>query len=212
MFPTRHKFLLLTLLIVLLSGSPGESSYCNWFNQVTESVCYYDSLGNSSCTYETSTDIYCVGSGTGGNGTYVPYFPNYGWGGWVGFPQARDLTLEERQALNYAKNKAVKALESIPECANLPAEFGLGPGIDLIDLIQNRIRFRNWQGHSYCDSFAAFTHPHSTYVYLCDRWMNLSRRNQARVIVHESLHSAGLGEDPPSSAEINGRVKDRCGL
>jgi hypothetical protein len=30
-------------------------------------------------------------------------------------------------------------------------------------------------------------------------------------LIHEMLHSLGLGENPPSSGEINGQVMRRCG-
>jgi hypothetical protein len=32
------------------------------------------------------------------------------------------------------------------------------------------------------------------------------------MVIHEMLHSLGLGEDPPSGREINLRVLMRCGL
>jgi len=30
------------------------------------------------------------------------------------------------------------------------------------------------------------------------------------VVIHEALHSLGLGEDPPSSREITARVSSAC--
>ena len=34
----------------------------------------------------------------------------------------------------------------------------------------------------------------------------------ATVVIHEELHSLGLGENPPSSQEITRRVESRCGF
>jgi hypothetical protein len=31
-------------------------------------------------------------------------------------------------------------------------------------------------------------------------------------VIHETLHTLGLGENPPSSAEIDSAVARRCGL
>ncbi len=31
------------------------------------------------------------------------------------------------------------------------------------------------------------------------------------MIIHESLHSLGLGENPPRSQDITSRVTERCG-
>jgi hypothetical protein len=33
----------------------------------------------------------------------------------------------------------------------------------------------------------------------------------AALIIHEELHSLGLGEDPPTSKEITAKVIERCG-
>jgi hypothetical protein len=62
----------------------------------------------------------------------------------------------------------------------------------------------------------AFTSPGSQVVYYCgDRFIrNLTRRGLsalATTIIHEELHSLGLGENPPSAEEIGRRVEARCG-
>ena len=60
----------------------------------------------------------------------------------------------------------------------------------------------------------AATAPGSRVVYLCGRdferaWRRDPREVQA-VIIHELLHSLGLGENPPSPREITGRVQRLC--
>jgi hypothetical protein len=61
----------------------------------------------------------------------------------------------------------------------------------------------------------AFTSPGSRVVYVCPDFAPTQRKDPAFaefVIIHEALHSLGLGENPPSSAEITARVADRCRL
>jgi hypothetical protein len=60
----------------------------------------------------------------------------------------------------------------------------------------------------------AFTQPGSHVVYVCNQWFREAfATNPSKVeavIIHESLHSLGLGENPPSSHEITARVMERC--
>jgi hypothetical protein len=62
----------------------------------------------------------------------------------------------------------------------------------------------------------AFTAAGSRVVFICgDRFRRqLDRRGLgplAVMIIHEELHSLGLGENPPSPDEISRRVASRCG-
>jgi hypothetical protein len=60
----------------------------------------------------------------------------------------------------------------------------------------------------------AFATPGSRVVHVCGRRLkSLAERDPARaeaIIIHEALHTLGLGEDPPSSAEITAKVLERC--
>jgi hypothetical protein len=60
----------------------------------------------------------------------------------------------------------------------------------------------------------AFTQPGSRVVYVCTRWFREAyATNPSKVeavIIHESLHALGLGENPPSSHEITSQVMGRC--
>ncbi len=60
----------------------------------------------------------------------------------------------------------------------------------------------------------AFTQPGSHVVYICNQWFREAfATNPSKVeavIIHESLHSLGLGENPPSSHDITARVMERC--
>jgi hypothetical protein len=60
----------------------------------------------------------------------------------------------------------------------------------------------------------AVTSPGSRVVHVCARrfvreWSKNSRQAQAAA-VHEALHSLGLGENPPTSAQITSQVLRRC--
>src|SRR5262245_60907865 len=61
----------------------------------------------------------------------------------------------------------------------------------------------------------AFTFPGSQVIYVCSlKLRNESVRTSARteiIMIHEFLHSLGLGENPPTSQDITTRVEARCG-
>jgi hypothetical protein len=61
----------------------------------------------------------------------------------------------------------------------------------------------------------AFTEPGSRVVFICSSWFReafeLNPAKVEAVIIHESLHSLGLAENPPRSQEITARVMARCG-
>jgi hypothetical protein len=67
----------------------------------------------------------------------------------------------------------------------------------------------------YCDgSRLAVTVPGTRVVYVCGRsferrWREDSSHAEA-TLIHEMLHSLGLGENPPSSGEITRRVRLHC--
>jgi hypothetical protein len=60
----------------------------------------------------------------------------------------------------------------------------------------------------------AWTSPGSRAVYLCAaRFTALTHRDPefaSIILIHEALHTLGLSENPPSSAEISDRVGRRC--
>ena len=61
----------------------------------------------------------------------------------------------------------------------------------------------------------AATVPRSRVVHVCSsrfRWTwQQNRRHVIAGLIHEALHTLGLGENPPSSAEITSLVLKRCG-
>jgi hypothetical protein len=63
-------------------------------------------------------------------------------------------------------------------------------------------------------AFAGMARSGERRVYVCpNRFRELARTNAVAaevVVVHEVLHTLGLGENPPSSREITARVFSRC--
>ena len=61
------------------------------------------------------------------------------------------------------------------------------------------------------DAFAT-TQPGSRVVRLCPVFKKLQSdpAHAAAIVIHEELHSLGLGENPPTSLEITARVVARC--
>ena len=63
----------------------------------------------------------------------------------------------------------------------------------------------------------AFTSPGTRIVYVCgrfrDRFLSLRLKDREELelaLIHEALHTLGLGENPPSPQEISEKVRLRC--
>ena len=78
------------------------------------------------------------------------------------------------------------------------------------------IIFEDGAGRSACtrDGVLAHTAPGSRVIYLCGRTFTRSAEREPEevkaVMIHEMLHSLGLGENPPTSRYITYRVRQRC--
>jgi hypothetical protein len=61
----------------------------------------------------------------------------------------------------------------------------------------------------------AVTRPGNRAVFVCgarfQREMSRNSGHAEAIVIHEVLHSLGLGENPPSSDHITGRVRALCG-
>ena len=131
-----------------------------------------------------------------------------------------------REAVERARAGAALRLES-PECRRIFAEFAddagvpLQAGLDRLGVTAPRylsmIVFADGAGRTTCHrtDVLAVTAPGSRVVFVCGR---VFRESQARspqgaefVLIHEALHTLGLGENPPDSLEITRRVRERCG-
>lgn len=123
--------------------------------------------------------------------------------------------------------EAHRRLES-PECREVFSDFRDESGRTLQENLDSIGRtaqsylewiwFVNAEQQSRCaqTDVLAFTAPGSRVVSYCgDRFTRqLGRRRLgllATLLIHEELHSLGLGENPPTSTEITRRVESRCG-
>jgi|SRR6478736_5063615 len=64
------------------------------------------------------------------------------------------------------------------------------------------------------ETVAAFTEPGSHVVHVCGRrflQFALKTKGGEILLIHELLHAIGLGENPPTSAQITSAVMNRCG-
>jgi len=115
-----------------------------------------------------------------------------------------------------------------PECRKLLSDFTDASGRSLqavLDDLQStpeeyvsELFFYDGSSHKSCRAgrARAVTAPGSRVVLVCGREFARVRVSRPPggydfVVIHEMLHSLGLGEDPPSSSEINARVRARCG-
>lgn len=79
------------------------------------------------------------------------------------------------------------------------------------------LRFANGERLSPCQSSGvlAATTPFSHVIFLCGiQFFEREHHDPefaAALVIHEMLHSLGLGENPPASNEITMRVLERCG-
>lgn len=77
--------------------------------------------------------------------------------------------------------------------------------------------FYDGSRQSRCDdeSVLAGTRVGGRVVWVCPQFREAARANPrlgAATVIHEMLHTLGLGENPPSSQEITARVRNACWL
>jgi hypothetical protein len=132
-------------------------------------------------------------------------------------------TLEERiPDLKQAREGARERLGD-PQCLAVLTDFESVTGQRLDEVLRTSGRtaqeqldllvFESGLGRPGCDRGAtmAFTQVRSSVVSICLRPFTLMHRTeQEAVLIHEMLHSLGLGEGPPESVAITARVLARC--
>jgi len=113
-----------------------------------------------------------------------------------------------------------------PECRGVFAEFSDQDGVPLdqklarlsVDEVAylRTVLFRDGSRMAPCQRPATvmFTTPGSKVVFVCERQFQTQINNDRVVVnalvIHEALHTLGLGENPPTSRYITDRVKARC--
>jgi hypothetical protein len=112
-----------------------------------------------------------------------------------------------------------------PRCAEVFRDFADADGRPLQDKLEayrltgpeylSLIYFADGSDAGRCgdEGVLATTTPGSRHVAVCSRFARAYRDNSTWaevVLIHEALHTLGLGENPPTSHEISTRVASRC--
>jgi hypothetical protein len=130
--------------------------------------------------------------------------------------------LAVRQAIRGASRRLAR-----PGCQNLLQEFTDAAGRPLLGTLAERglapeayireLRFYDGTAHPRCgkpDVVALTLAPGSWLVYVCPgRFRTTYERNPTLAeayLIHEMLHSLGLGENPPTPQQITDRVVAQC--
>ena len=139
----------------------------------------------------------------------------------------RDSVRVSDQSLARPLRRAVQGADAWlekPACQELFTDFRDQRGAPLASVLKQRGRdpreqlrsifFYDGAHHPVCRAggSAAVSSPGSAVIFVCPLFGDYSRDvNQARaVVVHELLHTLGLGENPPTSLQITNRVIERC--
>ena len=116
-----------------------------------------------------------------------------------------------------ARKGCVRILEEFKDASGRPLratldELALTPAEYL-----ERLFVYDGEGSGHCRKthVLAMTTPGSRVVLVCGARFAAARRRDPRltevVLIHETLHTLGLGENPPTTGEITSRVFARCG-
>lgn len=112
-----------------------------------------------------------------------------------------------------------------PACGLVFGDFTDGAGRRLQDILEEKQQtggaYLRWlivvnaTDESFCANrnILAGTTPGSRIVRVCPQFKKVAAADPAYaavLLIHEELHALGLGENPPSSAQITDRVRARC--
>jgi hypothetical protein len=143
-----------------------------------------------------------------------------------GFSAGADVHPAIRRAVSAAVDGAQRRLAR-RECQRVLSDFSDAAGVPLAQKLDAAGRtagdhlatlvFADGARRRACETsdVLAITSPGSGAVFVCGwrfrLWQQLDPALVEAIIIHETLHTLGLGEDPPSSGEITRRVVKRCG-
>jgi hypothetical protein len=133
---------------------------------------------------------------------------------------------EVAQAVKRALTEADRLLAE-PACQAVLTDFRDASGRTLKEVLDGSdvsargylrwIVFSDGRGLKACDGRAALavTEPGSRVVFICPTAFTEAASGHpeetAAALIHEMLHTLGLGENPPRSRDITARVRARCG-
>jgi len=139
-------------------------------------------------------------------------------------PRAVALVSVQAATLERAREGAIRKLERA-ECQRVLDEFKDADGRPLAHALARwgrtaadylrAVPFLDGSAHPPCrrgraELFAEVGVPR---VFVCPSFVAKQIRDPLtaeNMVIHEMLHTLGLGENPPSSGEITARVNDRC--
>lgn len=128
----------------------------------------------------------------------------------------REMPIEDVFIVRVGFWIAFQRVHEIPGCAALFAGLDLDGPTALSSTVYSRPRHPAEK--ALCDAGAlAVTRARRTEISLCLNLRNLTREGVAALLIHEALHTAGLGEWPvdpvgPTSGEITRSVLRACSL
>ena len=147
-------------------------------------------------------------------------------------PAAEDRPTVDRTAVTGFEQTTVRravdlavAKLALPGCPDVYGDFRLAngstPGDELARLgigpaeFLQRLLFVDGSRDRHCRRGRAVltATPGSRVIRVCPRFAEFQLRDanlSASLIIHESLHALGLGEDPPSGRDITQRIERRC--
>jgi hypothetical protein len=110
-----------------------------------------------------------------------------------------------------AKAECQRVLDDFVDSGGRPLRDALPVAASASDEWLAHIIFRDGRDAAVCRHAAAFTSVGSRLVFVCPQGFRAVHRSVAELIViHELLHTLGLGERPPASHEIDRAVARRC--
>ena len=133
----------------------------------------------------------------------------------------RTLVVAVNRAIRDASHKLGN-----PGCQKVFSDFRDGGGRTLSENLSAKgeteagylrwLIFQNGSDSGFClkSQVALGTNPGDRIVTLCAQFTRTQMNDPgyaAALIIHEELHSLGLGENPPSSSAITHRIVERCG-
>jgi len=129
-----------------------------------------------------------------------------------------DLTpaLEEA-ARKLADSRCQEILEDFSDSSGHPLERNLAATGQAMPGYLGWVLFYDGGASAPCADrqILAWTNPGSRAVHVCgEQFAALARGrtgDAANILIHEALHTLGLGEGPPDAREITAKVQSRCG-
>ena len=132
----------------------------------------------------------------------------------VGGPAALDVSRAARERPEAAGTRCQRVLDDFTDREGRPLRERLGastPEAYLARLVLRNGEIPLGSGRCASPGAAAFTTDGAA-VFVCGTsFRRLGRGARANALIHEMLHTLGLRENPPSSAEITRRVAEHCG-